>query len=85
MPNVIFGRAAVSSENFNSMFFTDYVQPICMVSNSVRLEDGNQVFVAGWGKTLSGTYLYLKCLIKSILDEIKYSVRWNCFTDLQDA
>lgn len=31
-----------------------YVQPICLVNNQVRLDAGNKVYVAGWGKTLSG-------------------------------
>lgn len=34
--------------------FADYVQPICLVDNSLRLGVGNDVFVAGWGKTESG-------------------------------
>ncbi|CAK1600806.1 unnamed protein product [Parnassius mnemosyne] len=35
--------------------YTYYVQPICLVDNSLRLDVGSDVFVAGWGKTLAGT------------------------------
>ncbi|XP_075974162.1 phenoloxidase-activating enzyme 1-like [Anticarsia gemmatalis] len=34
--------------------FSYYVQPICLVDESERLTPGNDVFVAGWGKTLDG-------------------------------
>nr|XP_021182323.2 phenoloxidase-activating enzyme 1 isoform X1 [Helicoverpa armigera]ATD13324.1 csp8 [Helicoverpa armigera] len=34
--------------------YTYYVQPICLVDNRVRLDTGNDVHVAGWGKTLNG-------------------------------
>ncbi|KAJ8721368.1 hypothetical protein PYW07_002143 [Mythimna separata] len=34
--------------------YTYYVQPICLVDNRERLEAGNDVYVAGWGKTLNG-------------------------------
>lgn len=34
--------------------YSYYVQPICLVDNSLRLGVGNDVFVAGWGKTESG-------------------------------
>ncbi|XP_046962571.1 phenoloxidase-activating enzyme 1-like [Vanessa cardui] len=34
--------------------FTFYVQPICLVENNLRLDVGNDVFVAGWGKTENG-------------------------------
>ncbi|XP_041986648.1 phenoloxidase-activating enzyme 1-like [Aricia agestis] len=33
---------------------TYYIQPICLVDTSLRIEPGTDVFVAGWGKTLSG-------------------------------
>ncbi|KAI5639874.1 trypsin domain-containing protein [Phthorimaea operculella] len=32
----------------------DYVKPICLVDNRMRLDTGNSVYVAGWGKTLNG-------------------------------
>ncbi|CAH2076786.1 unnamed protein product, partial [Iphiclides podalirius] len=35
--------------------YTDFVQPICLVDTSLRLDAGTDVFVAGWGKTLLGT------------------------------
>nr|ANH58161.1 prophenoloxidase activating proteinase 1 [Plutella xylostella] len=31
-----------------------YIQPICLVGNSARIDVGVDVFVAGWGKTLNG-------------------------------
>ncbi|KAJ8721366.1 hypothetical protein PYW07_002141 [Mythimna separata] len=31
--------------------YTYYVQPICLVDNRDRLETGDDVYVAGWGKT----------------------------------
>lgn len=34
--------------------YTYYVKPICLANNNERLATGNDVFVAGWGKTLSG-------------------------------
>ncbi|XP_045768442.1 phenoloxidase-activating enzyme 1-like [Maniola jurtina] len=34
--------------------YTTYVQPICLIDNRIRLSAGDDVFVAGWGKTLEG-------------------------------
>lgn len=34
--------------------YSYYVQPICLVEPNGRLDVGNDVFVAGWGKTLNG-------------------------------
>lgn len=34
--------------------YSYYVQPICLVNNQERLLAGNDVFVAGWGKTVQG-------------------------------
>lgn len=34
--------------------YSYFVQPICLVDNSLRLDVGSDVFVAGWGQTLSG-------------------------------
>ncbi|CAB3223237.1 unnamed protein product [Arctia plantaginis] len=34
--------------------YSYYVQPICLVDSRERLGVGNDVFVAGWGKTLEG-------------------------------
>lgn len=34
--------------------YSYYVQPICLVDTSARLDVGNDVYVAGWGKTLNG-------------------------------
>ncbi|KAL4703444.1 hypothetical protein ACJJTC_010764 [Scirpophaga incertulas] len=35
--------------------YTYYVQPICLPEANTRLSSDNEVYVAGWGKTLSGT------------------------------
>ncbi|XP_023954804.2 phenoloxidase-activating enzyme 1 [Bicyclus anynana] len=34
--------------------YTTFVQPICLIDNRLRLSAGDDVFVAGWGKTLEG-------------------------------
>uniref|UniRef100_S4PK70 CLIP domain-containing serine protease n=1 Tax=Pararge aegeria TaxID=116150 RepID=S4PK70_9NEOP len=34
--------------------YSSYVQPICLIDNRFRLSAGDDVFVAGWGKTLDG-------------------------------
>ncbi|XP_013180462.1 PREDICTED: serine protease easter [Papilio xuthus] len=35
--------------------YTYFVQPICLVDPNLRLAEGSDVYVAGWGKTLLGT------------------------------
>ncbi|KAL0881064.1 hypothetical protein ABMA27_002194 [Loxostege sticticalis] len=35
--------------------YTYYVKPICLPDASARQSPGDEVFVAGWGKTLTGT------------------------------
>lgn len=34
--------------------YNDYIQPICLAKNNQRIVVGNDVYVAGWGKTLEG-------------------------------
>ncbi|XP_032514935.2 phenoloxidase-activating enzyme 1-like [Danaus plexippus] len=34
--------------------YSYYVQPICLADNSLRLDVGTDVYVAGWGNTLGG-------------------------------
>lgn len=41
------------------------MQPICLVDPNLRLTEGSDVYVAGWGKTLLGMFIYNQyCFVK---------------------
>ncbi|XP_063377145.1 phenoloxidase-activating enzyme 1 [Cydia fagiglandana] len=44
--------------------YTYYVQPICLPDGRARLAVGNDVYVAGWGKTLNGRNSPIKLKLK---------------------
>lgn len=39
---------------FDKLFFSDFVSPVCIANSTLRVAPGDDVYVAGWGKTESG-------------------------------